>query len=179
MHPYNIPWNLERDLVDELTVAELYPAGTIHEEELENTYIHSLVGPLSSKLYDLWSIQGTLKQVIGGSRDTESGDSLSLGLQILQQHAVRLDIEQLIAFELRKLQSPHTSRTYPRRSFHFSSQSRTTQRITHLGDASRFSEIEDANAEQSQLCQDLFFKPQTEDKVNWSPAQMKRLWSET
>ena len=28
------------------------------------------------------------------------------------------------------------------------------------------------------LCQDLFFKIQTEGKVNWSPAQMKRLWAD-
>ena len=50
VHAYNLRWNLERELVDELVVTELFPAGTIHEEELENTYIHSLVGPLSSKL---------------------------------------------------------------------------------------------------------------------------------
>ena len=151
MHTYNIRWNLERDMVDELAVAELYPAGSVHEEELENTYIRSLVGPLSSKLYDLRAIQGTSKQVMEGARDTASGCSLSLGLQILQQHAVRLDNEQLIASELRKLQSPHATRTYPRRSFLFSSQRRTTQRITHLGAASSFSEIEDENTEQSQF----------------------------
>ena len=140
VHVYDIRWNLERDLVDELAVAELYHAGSVHEEELENTYIRSLVGPLSSKLYDLRPIQGTLRQVMGDARDTVSGGSLSLGLQILQQHAVRLDNEQLIDSELRTLQSPHATRTYPRRSFPFSSTPRTTQRITHLGAASRFSE---------------------------------------
>ena len=83
VHAYNIRWNLERDLVDVLAVAELYPAGSVHEQELENTYFRSLVGPLSSKLYDLRTIQGTLRQVMGNAQDTVSGGSLSLGLQIL------------------------------------------------------------------------------------------------
>ena len=122
--------------------------------------------------------QGTLRQGLGGARDTTSDGSLSLGLQILQQHTVRLDNKQLIASELRKLQSPHGTRTYPHRSFPFSSQRRTTQRITHLGSTSRFSEVEDENAEQSQLCQDLFFNLQTEGKFNWSLTQMKRLWAD-
>jgi hypothetical protein len=47
-----------------------------------------------------------------------------------------------------------------------------------LGADSRFSELEDENAAQSLCCQDLFFKLQTEGKVNWSPAQMKRLWND-
>ncbi len=44
VHAYNLRWNFERDLVDELTVTELYPVGSVHEEELENMYIHSLTG---------------------------------------------------------------------------------------------------------------------------------------
>jgi hypothetical protein len=47
-----------------------------------------------------------------------------------------------------------------------------------LGADSRFSELEDENAAQSLCCQDFFFKLQTEGKVNWSPAQMKRLWND-
>jgi hypothetical protein len=43
---------------------------------------------------------------------------------------------------------------------------------------SRFSELEDENEADSQCCQDLFFKLQTEGKVNCSPAQMKRLWND-
>jgi hypothetical protein len=39
-----------------------------------------------------------------------------------------------------------------------------------LGADSRFSELEYENAADSQCCQDLFFKLQTEGKVNWSPA---------
>ena len=44
VHACNVHWNFERDLVDELTVTELYPAGSVHEKEFENMYIHSLVG---------------------------------------------------------------------------------------------------------------------------------------
>jgi hypothetical protein len=47
-----------------------------------------------------------------------------------------------------------------------------------LGTDLRFSELEDENAVQSQRCRDLFFKLQTDEKVNWSPAQLKRLWSD-
>ncbi len=43
---------------------------------------------------------------------------------------------------------------------------------------SRFSELEDENEADSQCCQDLFFKLQTEGQVNWSPAQMKRIWND-
>ena len=179
VHAYNVRWNLERDLVDELAVAEVYPAGTVHAMELESMYIRSLAGSFSSRLLELRAIGGTLSQIIPGeARNTASDGSLSIGLQLLQKHAVKLDNDQIIASELRKLQTPHATRTYPRRSFPFSSTRRTTQRITHLGAASRFSEIEDENADQSQFCQDLFFKLQTEGKVNWSPAQMKRLWAD-
>jgi hypothetical protein len=179
VHAYNVRWNLERDLVDELAVAEVYPAGTVHAMELESMYIRSLAGSFSSRLLELRAIGGTLSQIIPGeARNTASDGGLSIGLQLLQKHAVKLDNDQLIASELRKLQTPHATRTYPRRSFPFSSTRHTTQRITHLGAASRFSEIEDENAEQSQFCQDLFFKLQTEGKVNWSPAQMKRLWAD-
>ena len=152
MHAYNVRWNLERDLVDELAVAEVYPAGTVHAMELESMYIRSLAGSFSSRLLELSVIGGTLIQIIPGeARNTASDGGLSIGLQLLQKHAVKLDNDQLIASELRKLQTPHATRTYPRRSFPFSSTRRTTQRITHLGAASRFSEIEDENADQSQM----------------------------
>ena len=178
VHAYNIRWNLERELVDELAGAELYPTGTVHEEELENMYVRSLLGPFSSKLTDLRAIRGTLIQVVGGTRDTASEGCVSLGLTLLQKHAVQLDNDQLVASELRKLQSPHATRTYPRKSFPFPSQRRNHQRITHLDAASRFSELEEEEADQSLSCQDLFFKLQTDGKVNWSPAQMKRLWAD-
>ena len=130
VHVYIVLWNLERDLVEELAVAEVYPAGSVHEEEFENMYIRSLVISVSSKLYDLRAIGGTLNQVMhGGVRDTVSDGSskLSLGLQLLQKHAVKLDNDQLIASELRKLHSPRAlARTFPRQSFPFSSQRHTT-----------------------------------------------------
>ena len=85
-------------------------------------YIHSLIGPFSSKLTDLHVIRGTLNQVVGGTRDTASEGCVSLGLKLLQQHAVKLDNDQPVASELRKS-------------------------LTHLGDASRVSELEDENAE--------------------------------
>jgi hypothetical protein len=53
VHAYNVRWNFERDLVDELAVAEVYPAGSIHAVELESMYIRSLAGFFSSKLLDL------------------------------------------------------------------------------------------------------------------------------
>jgi hypothetical protein len=53
VHAYNVRWNLERDLVDELAVADMYPAGSVHAEELESLYIRSLAGSLSSRLLDL------------------------------------------------------------------------------------------------------------------------------
>jgi hypothetical protein len=141
-------------------------------------YVRSLLGPFSSKLTDLRAIRGTLIQVVGGTRDTASEGCVSLGLTLLQKHAVQLDNDQLVASELRKLQSPHATRTYPRKSFPFPSQRRNQQRITHLDAASRFSELEEEDADQSLCCQDLFFKLQTDGKVNWSPAQMKRLWAD-
>jgi hypothetical protein len=178
VHAYNVRWNLERDLVDELAVAEVYPPGRIHVEELESMYIRSLAGSFSSRLLDLRVITGTLT-VPGGARDSDSDGGLSVGLHLLQKHAVKLDNDQIIASELRKLQSPRsTNRSFPRKSFSFSSQPRNFERITHLGVDSRFSEIEDENAAQSVCSQDLFFKFQTEGKVNWSPPQMKRLWND-
>ena len=120
VHAYNIRWNLERELVDELT--ELYPAGTVHEEELENMYVRSLLGPFSSKLTDLRAIRGTLNQVVGCTRDTTSEGCVSLGLKLLQKHAVQIDNDHLVASELRKS-------------------------LTHLGDTSRFSELADEHAE--------------------------------
>ena len=179
VHAYNVRWNLERDLVDELAVAEVYPAGSIHAEKLESMYIRSLAGSFSSRLLDLRAIAGTLT-VPGGARDSDSDGGLSVGLQLLQKHAVKLDNDQIIASELRKLQSPRatTTRSFPRKSFSFSPQPRNFQRITHLDADSRFSEIEDENAAQSLCCQDLFFKLQTEGKVDWSPAQMRRLWND-
>ena len=62
MYAYNVRWNLERDLVDELAVAEVYPAGTVHAMELESMYIRSLAGSFSSRLLELRAIGGTLIQ---------------------------------------------------------------------------------------------------------------------
>ena len=66
VHTYNVRWNLERDLVDELAVAEVYPAGTVHAMELESMYIRSLAGSFSSRLLELRAIGGTLSQIIPG-----------------------------------------------------------------------------------------------------------------
>ena len=102
VYAYNVRWNLERDLVDELAVAEVYPPGRIHVEELESMYIRSLAGSFSSRLLDLCAIGGTLSQIVpGGARTTDSDGGLSVGLQLLQQHAVKLDNDQMIASELR------------------------------------------------------------------------------
>jgi len=112
VHAYNVRWNLERDLVDELAVADMYPAGSVHAEELESTYIRSLAGSFSSRLLDFHVQSGlkfprTLSQIVpGGARATDSDGGLSVGLQLLQQHAVKLDNDQIIASELRQLQSP-------------------------------------------------------------------------
>jgi hypothetical protein len=125
VHAYNVRWNLERDLVDELAVADMYPAGSVHAEELESLYIRSLAGSLSSRLL---AIGGTLSQIVpGGARTMDSDGGLSVGLQLLQKHAVKLDNDQIIASELRKLIS-----------FSLSPQPRKFQRITHLGADSRF-----------------------------------------
>jgi hypothetical protein len=59
VHAYNVRWNLERDLVDELAVADMYPAGSVHAEELECMYIRSLAGSFSCRLLDLRAIGGT------------------------------------------------------------------------------------------------------------------------
>ena len=59
VHAYNVRWNLERDLIDELAVADMYPAGSVHAEELESMYIRSLSGSFSSRLLDLRTIGGT------------------------------------------------------------------------------------------------------------------------
>ncbi len=56
MHAYNVRWNLERDLVDELAIAGMYPAGSVLAEELESMYIRSLAGSFSSRLLDLRTI---------------------------------------------------------------------------------------------------------------------------
>jgi hypothetical protein len=53
VHAYNVRWNLEGDLVDELAVADMYPAGSVHAEELESMYIRILAGSFSSRLLDL------------------------------------------------------------------------------------------------------------------------------
>jgi hypothetical protein len=77
VHAYNVRWNLERDLVDELVVTEVYPVGSVHVVDLESMYIHILVGPFSSRLLDLHVIGDTLSQVVsGGARDTSSNGSL-------------------------------------------------------------------------------------------------------
>ena len=69
--------------------------------------IHSLSGSFRSRLLDLRAIGGTLSQIVpGGARTTDSDGGLSVGLQLLQQHTVKLDNDQIIASELRQLQSP-------------------------------------------------------------------------
>ncbi len=85
----------------------MYPAGSVLAEELESMYIRSLVGSFSSRLLDLRAIGGTLSQIVpGGARTTDSDGGLSVGLHLLQKHAVKLDNDQIIASELRQLQSP-------------------------------------------------------------------------
>ncbi len=107
MDAYNVRWNLERDLVDELVVADMYTVGSVHTEELESTYIRILAGSFSSRLLVLRVIGGTLSQIVpGGARTSDSDGGLSVGLQLLQQHAVKLDNDQIIASELRQVQSP-------------------------------------------------------------------------
>ena len=54
----------EMDLVDELTVAEVYPAGNKHAVELERMYIRSLAGSFSSRLLDFRTIGGTFNQIV-------------------------------------------------------------------------------------------------------------------
>ncbi len=84
VHAYNVRWNLERDLVDELSVADMYPAGSVHAEDLEIMYIRSLAGSFSSRLLVLRAIGGTLSQIVpGGARTTDSDGGLSVGLQLL------------------------------------------------------------------------------------------------
>jgi hypothetical protein len=88
----------------------MYPAGSVHAEELESMYIRSLSGSFSSRLLDLRAIGGTLSQIVPGrARTTDSDGGLSVGLQLLQQHAVKLDNDQIIASELRQLQSPRAT----------------------------------------------------------------------
>jgi hypothetical protein len=53
VHTYNVRWNLERDLVDELAVTDMYPAGSVHMEDLENMYIRRLSVWFRSRLLDL------------------------------------------------------------------------------------------------------------------------------
>ena len=107
VNSYNVRWNLEKDLLDKLAGAEVYPDGSIQAVELESMYIRSLLGSFSSRLLDLRAISETLSQVMpGGARETASDGGLSVGLQLLQKHAVKLDNDQIIASELRQLQSP-------------------------------------------------------------------------
>ncbi len=81
VHVYNVRWNLERDLVDELAVADMYPAGSVHAEEVEGLYIRSFAGSFSSRLLDFRTIGGTLSQIVsGGARTTDSDGGLSVGL---------------------------------------------------------------------------------------------------
>jgi hypothetical protein len=55
----------------------------------------------------LVTIRGPLSQIVPrGTRTTDSDGGLSVGLQLLQQHAVKLDNDQIIASELSQLQSP-------------------------------------------------------------------------
>jgi hypothetical protein len=147
VNSYNVRWNLEKDLLDKLAGAEVYPDGSIQVVELESMYIHSLLGSFSPRLLDLSVISETLIQVMsGGARETASGGGLSVGLQLLQNHAVKLDNDQTIASEFRKLQSPLSiTRTSFLKSLPFSTKTRNFQRITRLGEDPRFSEFEDEN----------------------------------
>ena len=81
VYAHNVRWNLERDLVDELAVPDMYPTGSVKVEEFENMYIHILSCSFSSRLFDLSVIGGTLSQIVpGGARTTDSDDGLSVGL---------------------------------------------------------------------------------------------------
>jgi hypothetical protein len=144
--------NLEKDLVDEMTGPEVYPVGSIQAVDLESMYTHSILGSFNFRLLDLHSIWDTLSQIMsGGARQTSSDGGLSVGLHLLQKHAVKLNNDQTIVSELKKLQYPSaTTRTFLQKSILFSPQLRNFQRITHLGTDSRFSELEDENAVQSQ-----------------------------
>jgi hypothetical protein len=66
-----------------------------------------LVPSAPDYLLDLRAIGGTF--VPGGARTTDSDGGLSVGLQLLQQHADKLDNDQIIASELRQLQSPRAT----------------------------------------------------------------------
>ncbi len=80
VYAYNVRWNLERDLVDELAVVDMYPSGSVHAEELEVMYIRNLAGSFSSRLLDLREIGGTLSQIVPpGARNTDSDGGLSVG----------------------------------------------------------------------------------------------------
>ncbi len=66
-------------------------------------YICILAESFNSILLDLREIGDTLSQVMsGGARETTSDGSLSVGLQLLQKHAVKLDNDQTMTSELRK-----------------------------------------------------------------------------
>ncbi len=41
VNSYNVRWNLEKDLLDELVVAEVHPDGSIQVVEVESMYIQS------------------------------------------------------------------------------------------------------------------------------------------
>ncbi len=101
VYAYNVSWNLDRDLVDELAVVDMYPVGSVHTEDLESMYIHSLSGSFSSRLLDLHTIGGTLSQIVpGGVRTTDSDGGLSVGLQLLQQHVVKLTMIRSLSLSI-------------------------------------------------------------------------------
>jgi hypothetical protein len=157
MHACNVHWNLERDLVDELTVTEAYPAGSVHTVDLESMYIRRLAGSFSSRLLDLHTIGGTLSQIVPCSQTWQWSDHC-----VWDQEITNLVLLLVISLG---------NRSPSRLSLEIFNGSHIWV-CTHV-----FTELEDENVVQSQCCQDLFFKLQTDDKVNWSSAQMKWLWT--
>ncbi len=78
----------------------------------KTSYVYNFVffSVMTHMNYVCISTGDTLNQVIpGGARETSSDGGLSVGLQLLQKHAVKFDNDQTIASELRKLQSPRRS----------------------------------------------------------------------
>jgi hypothetical protein len=47
-----------------VSLADMYPAGSVHAEEFESLYIRSRAGSLSSRLLDLRAIGGTLSPIL-------------------------------------------------------------------------------------------------------------------
>ncbi len=70
VYQYNHPWNLEKELLDELTSANMYVSGT-YSCLLEDIYIHSLLLPLGNKLRDLKSVGTTLIKILPNLRGAQ------------------------------------------------------------------------------------------------------------